>query len=298
MRTIRYEIDDEHDGMQVGSFLHGKGFSRAALTRLRKSDGLHLNDAHIRTVDPMKTGDILTVTFKDVSGASPNASLNARIVYDDDDVVVFDKPANMPVHTSIWHGRDTLANLFSALYPDCFFHSIGRLDKDTSGLIAVAKNKFAASKMMAPGIYQPKKLYYAVTSSKIADEFGDCGEVIAPIARDKDNVVKRAVRDDGEYARTKFRIIRSDENYSLCEVTILTGRTHQIRVHFAYIGYPLVGDKLYRGDSRILKRQALHCGRLEFVQPITGENIVLTSDLPEDIMTLFDKTDGKYSTMT
>ena len=291
MRTIQYEIGEDQDGMQVERVLKGKGYSRALLTSLKKNDGLKLNGGHIRTIDRVKCGDVITVIMKDVSGAAPNASLNARIVYDDEDIVIFDKPADMPVHTSIWHGHDTLANLFSALYPDDFCHTIGRLDKNTSGLIAVAKNKLAASLLMSElAEHAPEKLYYAVTSSSIVREFGECGEIIAPIARDRENVIKRAVRDDGEYAHTKFRVLKYDKNYCLLEVRILTGRTHQIRVHLSYLGYPLIGDKLYGGDTRFLKRQALHCGELTMVQPITGEKISFSSPLPEDISALFDKT--------
>ena len=292
MRTIVYDIDEAHNGMTVERFLKGKDYSRAVLTHLKQNDGLHLNGMHIRTIDRITAGDILTVIFKDVSGASPNASLKADIVYDDEDIVVFDKPSDMPVHTSIWHGRDTLANLFSALYPDSYFHSVGRLDKDTSGLIAVAKNKLVSSLLMTGDKYSPRKVYYAVTDSGIIDEYGESGEIIAPIARDKENVIKRTVREDGEYAHTGFRIIRRNERYCLHEITLFTGRTHQIRVHFSYIGHPLIGDKLYGGDTSILKRQALHCGKLSLTNPVTGAVIDLVSALPADIMTLFDKTDG------
>ncbi|MBR5091095.1 MAG: RluA family pseudouridine synthase, partial [Ruminiclostridium sp.] len=121
------------------------------------------------------------------------------------------------------------------------------------------------------------------------DEFGDCGEIIAPIARDKDNYVRRTVRDDGEFAHTRFRTVERGERYCLHEVTLFTGRTHQIRVHFAYIGYPLVGDKLYGGDTSVMKRQALHCGKLELDHPITKEHISVTSELPEDMSILLCK---------
>lgn len=289
MRTIRYEIDDRHDGMQVGAFLKGKGCSRAILTLLKKNDGLHLNGEHIRTVDTVKSGDILSMTFKDVSGAFPNASLKADVVYDDEDVAVFDKPADMPVHTSVRHGRDTLENLFAALYPDCYFHVVGRLDKNTSGLVVTAKNKFAAAKMMSDRRYQPKKLYYAVTDRGIMDEYGTSGEIIAPLARDADNEIKRTVREDGEYAHTIFRVIMSNDRYCLHEIKLVTGRTHQIRVHFAHLGYPLTGDPLYGGDTSVLHRQALHCGKMTFLHPVTDREISLTSPLPGDMAALFDK---------
>ena len=284
--------------MQVGRYLCGKGYSRAILTLLKREDGLALNGTHIRTVDRIKCGDVLTVTFKDVSGAVPNASLNACAVYDDEDVVVFDKPSGMPVHTSMGHNDDTLENLFAARYPDCYFHAVSRLDKNTSGLIAVAKNKFAASRLMTDAEHRPKKIYYAVTAGEVVDKLGESGEIIAPIARESDSVIKRVVREDGDYARTVFRAIKRNEKYCLLEITLVTGRTHQIRVHFAYAGFPLIGDDMYGGDTSVLKRQALHCGRLSFVHPVIGKQIDLISDLPDDISSFFDGADTKYGLIT
>lgn len=287
MREITYEIDELRDGMQVGAFLRGRGFSRAVLTQLKKGDRLKLNGSHIRTVDKVRTGDVITVVFDDCSETFANPDLKAGILYDDPDIVVFDKPAGMPVHTSVWHGRDTLANLFAALYPDSFFHSVGRLDKDTSGLVAVAKNKLAASVLMTTGEKRPEKVYYAVTSRDLADVCGMEGEIIAPIAKEKENYMRRIVCEDGEYAHTKYHVIKRTERYCLCEITLVTGRTHQIRVHFAYKGFPLIGDILYGGDASVLKRQALHCGKLFFRQPVTGVDISLSSPLPEDMASLF-----------
>ena len=286
MREIKYEIDERHNGMQVGAFLRGRGFSRAVLTCLKQGDRLKLNGSHIRTVDTIKTGDVVTVALDDRSETFPNPSLKAGIVYDDDDIVVFDKPANMPVHTSIWHGKDTLANLFAALYPDSFFHAVGRLDKDTSGLVTVAKNKVAACVLMTTGKNRPEKVYYAVTSSDFVNVCGMEGEIIAPIAKENDNYMRRIVCEQGEYAHTKYRVVRCTEKYCLSEITLVTGRTHQIRVHYAYKGFPLIGDELYGGDTSVLKRQALHCGKLFIRQPVTGEEIKLESPLPEDMATL------------
>ena len=289
MREITYEIDERHDGMQVGAFLRGRGFSRAVLTRLKQGDRLKCNGSHIRTVDTVKTGDVVSVAFDDRSETFPNPDLKADVVYDDDDIVVFDKPANMPVHTSIWHGKDTLANLFAALYPDSYFHSVGRLDKDTSGLVTIAKNKIAACVLMTTGDKRPEKVYYAVTDRGFADSCGTEGEIIAPVAREKDDYMRRTVREDGEYAHTKYRVIRSTGKYCLSEISLVTGRTHQIRVHFAYMGFPLIGDELYGGDTSVLKRQALHCGKLFLRQPVTGAEISLSSPLPEDMESLFDE---------
>ncbi|MBP5605421.1 MAG: RluA family pseudouridine synthase [Ruminiclostridium sp.] len=287
MRTIRYQADDRQSGMQGGRFLRGAGYSGAVISLLKRNNGLHLNGEHIRTIDTINSGDILTVTFSEESDTLPNPGLHADIVYDDEDLVVFDKPCGMPVHTSAGHNDDTLANLFAAVYPDSYFHAVSRLDRNTSGLIVIAKNKFAASRLMSDENCRPQKIYFAVVGSGIAGQYGESGEISAPIGRENDGFIKRAVRADGEYARTLFRIVYTNVSYSLLEIKLYTGRTHQIRVHFSYIGFPLIGDDLYGGDTSVIHRQALHCGKLSLIHPVTGKKMSFVSTFPDDISVLF-----------
>ena len=231
----------------------------------------------------------MTAVFDERSESEPNPFLEAKTVYDDEDIAVFDKPAGMPVHTSYMHYNDTLENLFAARYPDCRFHAVSRLDRNTSGLIIAAKHKFAAARLMSDTAYHPEKLYYAVTGKGFTEKFGMSGEIKAPIARENESMIKRVVREDGLYAHTRFRVIRVDGDICLSEVSLVTGRTHQIRVHFAYAGFPLLGDDLYGGDTSRISRQALHCGGIAFRHPVTGEPVSLVSPLPDDISALFDK---------
>ena len=287
MRTLEYRVEESRDGMEIGRFLQGKGYSRAMLTLLKQTDGLLLNGKSVRTIDRVSAGDVVSTVFDEISESVPNPELKAETVYEDDDIVVFDKPAGMPVHTSYRHYDDTLENLFAARYPDCRFHAVSRLDRNTSGLIIAARHKFAAAVLMSDPEHRPEKLYYAVTGSGLAEKYGMSGEIIAPIARENDSMIKRIVRDDGLYAHTRFRIIRTDGDICLSEVSLVTGRTHQIRVHFAYAGFPLLGDDLYGGDMSRISRQALHCGKTEFVHPVTNEKISLVSPLPDDISSIF-----------
>ncbi len=289
MRKIEYTIDEQHDGVQVGKFLKGQGFSRAVITELKYNDGLFLNGSHIRTVDPLRAGDVLTVRMCDYSVTVPNPGLSAPVMYDDADIVIFDKPYDMPSHQSIGHYRDTLANLFAAMYPDLTFRSVSRLDKNTSGLVMIAKNKLTASKLMSCPEYRPEKMYYAVTAGGFAGKYGDKGEIIAPIAREEDNYIKRTVREDGVYAHTNYRVTESSDRFTLLEISLVTGRTHQIRVHFSHLGFPLYGDKMYGGDTRLIGRQALHCGYIRFRHPMSDEMVVVRSELPEDIKALLDE---------
>ncbi len=288
MRKIEYTIDDEHSGARVDKFLKSNGYSRGVITELKYNDGLFLNGEKVRTVDILSSGDILTICMNDYSVAVPNPYLTAMIAYEDDDIVIFDKPHGMPSHQSIGHYSDTLANLFAARYPGVKYRSISRLDKNTSGLVTVAKNKYCASKLMSDERWRPMKRYYAITTCGFAEQNGEEGEIIAPIGREEEQNIKRAVREDGAYAQTKYKVLKSAEDFTLLEVTLVTGRTHQIRVHFSYIGFPLLGDDLYGGDRRLIKRQALHCGYIRFIHPVSGEEHEVTSPIPEDMQSVLD----------
>lgn len=182
------------------------------------------------------------------------------------------------MHPSIKHQGDTLGNFFAAKYPDITFRPVNRLDRDTSGLCIIAKNAFAAAALQN----SVKKVYYAVVTGYIDGE----GIIDVPIAREKDSIIKRTVRQDGQRAVTHYKAIKSGKKYSLIEIKLETGRTHQIRVHFAYIGHPLAGDDLYGGSTEDICCQALHCGLLCFREPLTGKEITVTSPLRDDIQKL------------
>ncbi len=288
MYELNYNIDEAFDSRQVQQFLKHKGFSRSIITSLKHNDRLLCNGEHIRTVDLLKKGDVVTVKLEDSTDIIPNNSLEIPIAYEDNDIVVFDKPPFMPVHPSLKHYDDTLANFFSALYPETVFRSINRLDRNTSGLVVVAKNKLAAARLSGDPRFHPQKLYYAVVEGDITKKYGNSGEIIAPIARVSESIINREVREDGQFAHTCFKVIKSNHELSLLEIKLVTGRTHQIRVHFSWAGFPLIGDDLYGGNTDLLNRQALHCGQISFIQPLTGENIVVKTDFPEDIQKIVE----------
>ena len=283
MRIYEYKITERENGAEVGKLLRSKGYSHSALTKLKYNDGLFLNGRHIRTIDRVTAGDTLTVRLHEVSGAQPNPGLSSAVLYDDEDIVVFDKPAGMPVHRSNGHNDDTLENLFSALYPGMCFHAVSRLDRNTSGTVVTAKNRFIASKLMSDERYRPRKLYYAVIPGGFYEKHGETGEINAPIARESESIIKRVVRGDGDYACTRYKVTAYNDKMTLLEITLLTGRTHQIRVHFSYLGFPLLGDDLYGGDCSRINRQALHCGSVEFKHPLDDKMISLKAPLPEDM---------------
>lgn len=278
MRELELIVPAEFDGREAQVFLKAQGFSRRTLIRLKQTGGLTRGGELLRTIDPVHSGEELTVRLSDDSeSAEPNSALNAPIVYEDVDIVVFDKPPFMPVHPSIRHRGDTLANLFAALYPRVPFRPINRLDRNTSGLCVCAKNQYAASALSGT----LSKTYYAVT----------CGTppwnvVDAPIGRAGGSIIERCVTPDGQRAVTRFERVGGSDIHPLLRVTLETGRTHQIRVHMAYIGHPLCGDEMYGGDMSGIQRHALHCGGVSFTQPVTKEIITLASPLPADMSEL------------
>lgn len=278
-----YRITNDDEGVTVERFLRGRGFGRSALSGLKRyDDGMLCNGKQIRTIDPLRAGDILKVNLRDSSDIIPNASLNVPIVYEDNELIVFNKPAFMPVHPSIGHCSDTLANYYAALFPNAAFRCVNRLDRNTSGLVIVAKSRPAAM-LLNEKKFSPRKLYYAVVKGDLSAEYGSCGEIIAPIARKSESIITREVNPAGKYAHTVFKVAESCGEHSFLEISLVTGGTHQIRVHFSGIGYPLLGDELYGGDMRLINRQALHCGRAELILPVCKTKIVIKADLPEDI---------------
>lgn len=277
-REFVLAVPKENGGDTAERFLKSRGFSRKLISKLKASGGLTRGGEILRSIDTLNVGDEVCVRLEDAGEVVPNPDIKADIAFENEDIVVFDKPCGLPVHPSIVHYSDTLGNLFAALYPGSAFRPIHRLDKDTSGLCACAKNKLAAS-LLSSGV---EKTYYAVVDGSITQP----GEINAPIGRADGSIIRREVRSDGQCAVTLYEPILRKNGRTLLEITLKTGRTHQIRVHFAHIGYPLCGDELYGGDRTYIKRQALHCGKMRIKLPMTGELKEIVSPLPEDISRL------------
>ena len=280
MRILKFTADDF---CPLYDFLHTqKGFSVTVIRRLKRIDGSVLvNSSRALMPDMLKPGDTVTISLpEEKCTAVPNRGLFAKIAYEDDDVIVFDKPHNMPVHPSARHRDDTLATFFAAYCEQrglqSAFRPINRLDRNTTGLCAAAKNTHAAY-LLAGSI---KKEYVAICGGELAD---DSGTINAPIVREAESIIKRTVRQDGSCAVTHYTVLQRLAGATVVKLELETGRTHQIRVHFAHIGHPLLGDDMYGGDNSVIKRHALHCSSLEFLQPITKEKIKIESELPKDM---------------
>lgn len=253
------------------------GVSRRQLARLKHVEGGLLREGMpIRSIDPVYPGECIVLQIPDVPHLQPNPALHVPLVFEDEDLLVFDKPAGMPVHPSLHHVDDTLGNAFASRFPSMTFRPVHRLDCNTSGLCAVAKHPIAAASLHG----QLEKTYYAVAEGMPPDS----GIITAPIGRVEGSLILRQVSPDGKPAVTHYRIVRRGR-YNLAEVRLETGRTHQIRVHFAHIGCPLAGDDLYGGGTDAIGRHALHCGALRYTAR-DGQVHEITSGLPEDMAAL------------
>lgn len=259
------------------------GLSRRQLCRLKhREGGILCGGRPVRSIDPVHAGQCVTLHMEDVSSIHPNPALHVPLCFADADVLIFDKPAGMPVHPSRDHRADTLGNAFAAQYPELTFRPVNRLDRNTSGLAAAARHSLAASRL--PG--QLQKTYFAVCEGHPPEK----GTVCAPIARDPASIIKRRVSEDGKEAVTHFQVLERYGMYSLLRLTLETGRTHQIRVHLAHIGCPLAGDDLYGGSLRYIQRHALHCGEMVYTD-VGGRVHTVSSPMPEDMQDLLSPAD-------
>lgn len=286
---MKWIIDEEYAGMTIRHFLREVGgLSRRILIAAKSEEGNILVNGKEETVRKrLEKGDTLEVMLPPapVSKWLVPENIDLSIVYEDDAVLVLDKEAGMPTLPSPLYKSGTVANGLLAYYEQIgnphTIHIVTRLDKDTSGLMLIAKNRLSHS-LLAKNQerFEIRRKYLAIVEGKISEEKG---EIDAPIGRKANSIVEREVTETGKSAKTLYKVIERFADHTLLDVELKTGRTHQIRVHFSHIGHPLLGDDLYGGKWDLLKRQALHCHELVFVHPFTGEVHRLQSDLPPDM---------------
>ena len=276
--SIELIINTDDSGKKLGEVLIHRGISRRLITRLKRTqNGITRNGELIRTIDTVSAGDKIILSEQDSKLLEPNGKLDVEILYEDDQLIIFNKPPFMPVHPSIKHQGDTLGNFFAYHCPNLTFRPVNRLDRDTSGCVIVAKNQFSAKALQR----SYEKVYYAVCHGLFENAERT---VSAPIAREQESIIKRCVRSDGQTAVTHYKVLKQDKKYALLEFHLENGRTHQIRVHMAHIGHPIAGDDMYGGSREDYPHQALHCGKVTFLHPTSGKKMTITA--PTDIMQL------------
>ena len=257
--------------------------------KLIKNNRIFLNDNVCDTRIPVKIGDKLIIDFnynEDNSNIVPT-EMNLDIVYEDDWLLIVNKPSGIAIHPSILHFNNSLSNgirfYFDKIGLKKKIRPVNRLDKDTSGLVIFAKCEYiqeCLSLQMQEGIL--KKEYLCLVSGTINQK---SGTINLPIARKEGSIMERCIDEKGKQAITHYKVIKEFKNYSLVECRLETGRTHQIRLHMASIGHPLLGDTLYGTSSSLISRQALHSYKIKFIHPITKKEIELIAKLPQDINT-------------
>ncbi|MDP2744853.1 MAG: RluA family pseudouridine synthase [Dehalococcoidia bacterium] len=269
--------------------------TRSHVQRLIEQGCVMANGQVAKSGQKLRVGDELSIVLPPPAPTGLEAeSIPLTVVYEDADLLVVDKPAGMVVHPAPGHPRGTLVNALLAHIPDLEGINgslrpgiVHRLDKDTSGLIVVAKNGRAHEGLAAQFKKRTlKKQYLALVHGQLSPAEG---AIEAPVGRDPAHRQRMAVVEDGREARTGYRVVRSFKKYSLLEVSPASGRTHQVRVHLSAIGHPVVGDRLYGGKISLLERQFLHASYLAFEHPISGKHLEFRSSLPADLEAVLER---------
>ena len=297
-RILEYLTDHEAEGLRIEQFLRRKGYSRQCLARIKQTPGGARVNGEARYLNQRLTaGDRLRILLSEehCSEKIVPVKLPLDIVYEDEDLLVVNKPAGMPTHPSMNNYTNSLANALAWYYEErgepFVFRCTNRLDRDTSGLTLVAKNML--SSCILAQMTKNKEIrreYRAIVRGHVEPPKGT---IDAPLSRKPGSIIEREVDlQHGERAVTHYRIVEEKNGYSLAALVLETGRTHQIRIHMKYLGYPLIGDYLYNPDMERISRQALHSYRLSFIHPITGKQMEFTEELPEDMRRAFYGTEN------
>lgn len=276
------------DDLNLEEFLYTKDISGRLFRRLYKSKQVYINGNFVRKSLKLKIGDVVSLYMEDEIESINPESIDLDIVFEDNDLLILNKPPNIVVHPTKSHQSNTLsngiANYFLQNNIKKKIRFVNRLDMDTTGILIVAKNSFAHQQMAIQ--FEDNtviKRYLTVVSGKVRlnEDIID-----KPIGREEDKSIKKVVSPNGQQALTKYKVRERYKNATLLEVQIFTGRSHQIRVHLEDIGHPIIGDVLYNEESPYIKRQALHSNYLRALHPRTKEEIEFYAPLPNDINNL------------
>lgn len=285
---MRFEfIADEH--VKVKTFLKKHQISKGLLAKIKFCGGqILVNGVRQNAIYLLDIGDKVSIDIPSEIGYEGLEAIdrNLDILYEDDHFLVINKPHGVASIPSVLHSN-TIANFVKGYYvrqnyENQLVHIVTRLDKDTSGIMLFAKHGYAHARLdkqlQAKTI---QKRYYALVKGE--GRLEDEGDIIAPIARDEDSIITRRVAKGGKYAHTSHRVVQQFGDTYLVDIQLHTGRTHQIRVHFSHIGFPLLGDDLYGGAMEEgIDRQALHCHSLVFYHPFLEKELRIECSLPDD----------------
>ena len=292
MRILTYTVPPEENGRMVKGILRGDlHLSYTLLKSLKwRENAILLNGQSVHVNAIVHTGDVVSVAL---SERAPREDLycehtaRPNIVYEDDDLLVLNKPAGVAMHPKADDASapSLAAMLTGYLGEGSVPHFVSRLDKGTSGLLIAAKSGYVHDRLRrALHSDNLRREYRAVAVGRVTP---DHGVIDAPIGRADGSIIRRCVRADGLPSLTEYETLQTNERFTLLRLRPQTGRTHQLRVHMAYLGYPLAGDWLYgTEDKNLIARPALHSYELWFTQPITGQEFHFTATIPQDMQRL------------
>jgi 23S rRNA pseudouridine1911/1915/1917 synthase len=302
-QDVTYQAAPDSAGIRLDHFLVQEctGHSRSEITRLIRSGAILVNDQMVKPGRKLRQGDSISVSIPEQPPEQPlPRDIALNILYEDDSILIIDKPAGLVVHPGEGHRQDTLVNALLYHYPNLPGADpnrpgiVHRLDKDTSGTLVIAKNSVSLRRLSAAFKQREvQKTYHAIL---LRSPGPAQGRVVAPIGRHPVHRQKMAVRKEGNgrYAATRWEVLEAWPGFSLVEIAIETGRTHQIRVHMASLGAPVAGDILYGGRMKEIhgvpvSRQLLHASTLRFNHPETGQVVSCTAPLPPDMQQVLDQ---------
>lgn len=292
-------VDEKDEGLRIDKYLAQifEDKSRSFIQGLIEKENVKVNDKLPKSNYKLKKSDEIEIIIPEPEILSVEAeNIPINILYEDEDVIVVNKQQGMVVHPAPGNYNGTLVN--ALLYHCKDLSSINgiirpgivhRIDKDTSGILVIAKNDEAHNKLSEQlKDHSMKREYYALIEGRLKN---DSGTIDKPLARCKKDRLKIGISEDGKRAVTHYEVLERYNGYTLIKCVLETGRTHQIRVHMASIGFPLVGDPLYgfKRQKFKLAGQALHAKTLGFIHPRTGEYMEFTSELPEYFSDLINK---------
>lgn len=284
-RRLTLTVPPECDGRRIRSILQGQlGLSAGLVTRLRHREGaVLLNGRPAKTLDPVHAGDVISVEVGDEkkSAFAPSGT-GLRVLWEDEDILIIDKPADMAVHGRSERGEPTVGSAVAAYLGTAVpFHPVNRLDRGTTGVMCAAKTGYMHERLRrllhTEGL---RREYLAIT---LGVPEPAAGVIDLPIGR-RGEEKRFCVRPDGAPSLTRYETLASAGGLALLRLAPETGRTHQIRVHLSAIGCPILGDRLYGRASEEIARPALHSARLTLRHPLTGETVSAAAPIPDDMM--------------
>lgn len=297
---LRYIKSNSDNYLTIRQVINSEfNISYNLLVKLKKNKKIFLNGINTYIDKNIKDGDEISIIIdfeEDNSNIVPT-KMDLSILYEDEALLIIDKPAGIPVHPSILHYDNSLSNgikyYFDNIKLNKKIRPVNRLDRNTSGIVIFAKNEYvhdALSKQMQNDIFL--KEYITICNGLFEEK---TGIIDAPIARKENSIIERCVNPTGAPAITHYKVLKEFEIdgkiFSELLIGLETGRTHQIRVHMAYLGHPIIGDSLYGSESILINRQALHAYRVEFIHPISRQKIIITSNIPKDMSDIIKKQD-------